>query len=104
MPRWASGLASGVTEENGRWYAASPMGRVEIEMVRRNSFGVLDHDVITSDGIRTHNALRVTPAGNGAVLTFTLLRSPTGTADDFDKDADTVAHDLRALKRLLESR
>ncbi len=27
-------------------------------------------------------------------MTFTLLRSPTATADDFDQDAATVAHDL----------
>lgn len=103
LPLWASGLAAGVTQVDGEWFAASPMGRVRIEMVARNEFRVLDHDVTLPDGTVGHNAFRVTPVGEGSLLTFVVLRSPGAGDDAFDKDAMLVAHDLRTLKTLLET-
>jgi len=104
LPRWASGLARGVHEEGGRWFAASPMGRVEVAMAADNPHGVLDHDVTLPDGRVAHNAFRVTPLGpDASLLSFVVLR-PAG-ADDaaFEADVAHVRRDLRALAGLLES-
>lgn len=103
LPQWASGLARGVTEENGEWFTESPMGRVKVAMAPRNPFGVLDHDVTLPDGSTVHNAMRVTPAGDGSVVAFVLLRLPGVTDDACDADAAHVAKDLAALKALMES-
>jgi len=102
LPRWASGLAAGVSEENGEWIAQSPMGRVIVSMAPRNDFRVLDHDVTLPDGRAVHNAFRVTPAGDGSVLTFVVLRLPGMTSEAFRKDVAHVARDLSALKSIME--
>jgi hypothetical protein len=102
LPRWASGLASGISQENGVWFTQSPMGRVKVAMAPRNEFGVLDHDVSLPNGVTVHNAFRVTPAGEGSILSFVVLRLPEVTAEAFEKDVAHVASDLSALKRLLE--
>lgn len=102
LPRWASGLASGINQENGVWVTESPMGRVQVEMAPRNVFGVLDHDVTLPDGVCVHNAFRVTPAGDGSSVSFVVLRQPDTTAEVFEKDVAHVARDLAALKTLLE--
>jgi hypothetical protein len=102
LPRWASGLSAGVQKENGVWFTQSPMGRVAVAMARKNVFGVLDHDVTLPDGTVVHNAMRVSPAGDGCVLTFLVLRMPGTEAEAFTADIAHVRKDLRALKRLLE--
>lgn len=102
MPEWASGLATGVRREAGAWIAESPMGRLRIDMAPDNGLGVLDHDVTLPDGTVAHNALRVTPAGNGCVVTFVLLRQPGVGDEAFESDAAQVAHDLASLKALAE--
>lgn len=103
MPRWASGLASGIERRGERWFAKSPMGEVEVSMAEANEFGVLDHVVTLPDGTSVHNAFRATPAGTGTVLTFVVLRAPETTRQAFDADAAHVRRDFRALKSLLES-
>ncbi|HEY9237752.1 MAG TPA: hypothetical protein VIP10_02830, partial [Burkholderiaceae bacterium] len=102
LPRWASGLARGVSCERGEWFTESPMGRVKVAMAPRNDFGVLDHDVTLPDGATVHNAFRVTPAGAGSVLSFVVLRQPGVAAEAFESDVAHVARDLAALKALLE--
>jgi hypothetical protein len=102
LPNWASGLASGVHREGGVWYTESPMGRVAVAMAKKNSFGILDHDVTLPDGTVVHNALRVSPCGDGCVLTFVVLRQPGVGAERFAGDVAHVRRDLRALKRVLE--
>jgi hypothetical protein len=102
LPLWASGLAAGVHQENGEWFTESPMGRVKVEMAPRNAFRVLDHEVTLPDGTRVHNAFRVTPAGDGSLLLFVVLRLQGTTDDAFQKDVAHVAKDLKSLKTLLE--
>ena len=105
LPRWAAGLAQAeVVREGDTLFVESPMGRVEVRFVERNRFGVLDHDVTLPDGTTVHNAFRVTPAGGGAVLTFTLVRQPGVGDDAFERDAAHVAKDLGTLKALMERR
>lgn len=102
LPQWASGLASGIEQEKGEWFTSSPMGRVKVAMAPPNAFGVLDHDVTLPDGQTVHNALRVSPAGEGSVLTFVVLRLPGVEDEDFRNDVAHVARDLKSLKALLE--
>lgn len=103
LPRWAGGLASSVRRDGDRWFADSPMGRIRIDMAPRNDFGVLDHDVTDPAGRTFHNAMRVTPSGDGCVLSFTVLRMPEMTDADFERDCATVRDDLRAIGKLLAS-
>ncbi|MBW8893021.1 MAG: hypothetical protein JF617_13095 [Burkholderiales bacterium] len=80
------------------------MGRIQIRMAPRNEFGVLDHDVTTSDGVTTHNAFRVTPVDAGSVLTFVVLRMAGASDEAFEQDVAHVLKDLRALKTLMEEK
>jgi hypothetical protein len=102
LPRWASGLAKGIEQRGGEWLADSPMGQVKVTMAPANSFGVLDHEVTLPDGVSVHNALRVTPCGDGSLLTFVVLRSAGASQESFDADVAHVRQDLLALKQLLE--
>ncbi|TAK83770.1 MAG: SRPBCC family protein [Aquabacterium sp.] len=104
LPQWASGLAAGVQQRDGVWYTESPMGHVRLDMAPKNAFRVLDHDVTLPDGTVVHNALRVTPAGDGSLLSFVVLRLPGTTDEAFEQDVAHVQRDLQALASLLESR
>lgn len=101
LPNWAAGLARGVFVEEGRWLADSPMGRIEIRFAAPNEFGVLDHEVITSDGTATYNPMRVMPADGGSEVIFSVRRRGM-SEDEFDRDAAAVQADLRELARILE--
>ena len=104
LPLWASGLAQGIEQRDGKWFANSPMGEVEVRMAPANAFGVLDHDVTLPNGIKVHNAFRVTPCGEGSLLTFVVLRLPGVSQQAFDADVAHVRRDLAALKQLLEQK
>ena len=103
LPKWASGLAAGITRENGEWFTESPMGRVKVSMAPENPYRVLDHDVKLPNGQSVHNAFRITPIGDGSLLTFVVLRMPGTSKGDFANDVAHVASDLKALKTLLET-
>ena len=78
------------------------MGRVKVERSGRNDFRVLDQDVTLPSGVRVHNAFRVTPATHHSVLAFVVLRLRGTGTEDFSRDVDHVASDLRKLRTLLE--
>ena len=103
MPRWAAGLVTRIRQEDGAWFADAPGGRIKIAMAPRNQFGVLDHDVTVPDGVTTHNAMRVTPVGDGSLLAFVVLRMPEATDAAFEGDCALVAQDLKTLGTLVES-
>lgn len=103
MPRWASGLSSGLTRDGDEWIAPGPLGNARVRFAAGNEFGVVDHLVILEDGLRVHNALRVVPNGDGAEVMFTLLRQPGMTDEQFAADAQWVEKDLATLKFILES-
>jgi hypothetical protein len=102
LPRWASGLGGSIRNVGGEWIADGPMGPVKVRIAAPNEFGVLDHDVVLPSGTTVHNPMRVVPNGTGSEVTFTLLRSPEATEEQFDRDAEWVEKDLRTLKDLLE--
>lgn len=104
LPKWASGLAAGVWQDDGEWYADAPMGRVKVRMTGQNPFGVLDHDVTLPDGTLVRNAFRVSPNKDGCDAVFVVHRTEGVDRDAFERDVAHVAADLQALKRLLEQR
>ena len=101
LPQWASGLAAGIRQQDGEWLADSPMGTVKVRMAPPNPFGVLDHDVTLPDGTTVHNAFRVTPCGEGSLLSFVVLRFEGTSQAGFDADVAHVRRDLEALSHLL---
>ncbi len=103
LPRWAAGLARSVVRKEGdEWVAESPMGEVRIRFAEKNPYGVLDHDVRLESGVAVHNPMRVVPNGDGSEFTFTLIRRPGMSDEQFAQDKAAVEKDLRTLKELLE--
>lgn len=102
LPQWAAGLVASLRHENGAWFTDTPGGRITIAMAPRNELGVLDHDVTMPDGVTTHNAMRVTPVGDGSLLAFVVLRMPEATDAEFERDCTLVTQDLRTLGALVE--
>ncbi len=102
LPQWASGLAAGIRQEQGRWLAESPMGTVEVRFAPRNDFGVLDHDVVLPSGQVVYNALRVMPNRDGSEVAFTVFRTDDLDAAAFEGAVAHVRQDLDTLKALLE--
>lgn len=104
MPRWASGLASGLRRDGDDWIGdGGPIGDIRIRFAPDNPFGVIDHTVRLSDGAVVINALRVTPNHDGAEVSFIVVRQPDQDDAAFAADADHVLRDLLTLKALLEA-
>jgi hypothetical protein len=100
LPRWASGLSSGIRNEDGHWLADSPMGTVEVRFTGPVDLGILDHDVTLPDGSVTHNPFRVIPNDAGSEVVFLLFRKPGVTDEEFKNDAATIRADLDRLAAL----
>ncbi|MCZ7463879.1 SRPBCC family protein [Rhizobium rhizogenes] len=104
MPRWAAGLGGGLKPDGNDWIAdGGPLGEVRVNFAPANEFGVIDHVVTLPDGLKVYNALRVTPNGSGAEVSFTLLRLNGMTDEEFEQDASAITADLETLKSLLEA-
>ncbi len=104
LPAWASGLSgSKIHQEGEDWISDSPMGRVKIRFAPKNSFGIVDHDVTLASGETFANPFRVIANRDGSELTFALFRQPEMSDADYERDAKTIASDLAAVKKILES-
>lgn len=103
LPRWAAGLGGSVEEGDGVLVAEGPMGRVTVRFAPTNDYGVLDHDVELPSGVTVHNPLRVLAHPAGAEVVFTLRRLDGVSAEEFERDASTVAADLARLRELAEA-
>ncbi|KQU47166.1 polyketide cyclase [Rhodococcus sp. Leaf278] len=103
LPTWAAGLAnSPVTIDGDRLIAESPMGSVTVRFVPRNDLGVLDHDVTLPSGTVVNNPVRVLSHPNGAEILFT-VRQIELSDEEFERDLDMVAEDLKRLAEVLEA-
>jgi hypothetical protein len=102
LPNWAAGLSGSIEQRDGRWFADSPMGEIEVVFVPDNPHFVLDHDVTLSDGTTFNNPMRVIAHAAGCELVFTLRRQAERPEDDYEADAQAIRADLATLKRLLE--
>lgn len=103
LSRWASGLGAAVDEGGGTLVVDGPLGRVAVRFAPRNDYGVLDHDVELPSGETVHNPLRVLAHPAGAEVVFTLRRLDGVSADEYERDASTVAADLETLRSLAEA-
>jgi hypothetical protein len=102
LPSWAGGLSGSIKKVNGDWIAEAPMGTVKVKFAEKNKFGILDHDVTLSSGVKFYNPMRVFPNSDGSELVFTLYRHPGMSEQKFTDDAELVEKDLMRLKTLLE--
>lgn len=105
LPAWASGLAGAeVVRDGEQWVTDSPMGRVSFSFAPPNDFGVLDHDVTLPSGQVVFNPVRAIRDGDECDVVFTLRQAPSVSDAELERDAATVAADLRTLKSVVESR
>jgi hypothetical protein len=102
LPNWAAGLSGSIEQRDGRWFAESPMGEIEVIFVPENPYFVLDHDVRLSDGTMFNNPMRVIDYDTGCEVVFTLRRQAGRPEDEYEADAKAIRTDLATLKRLLE--
>ena len=102
LPNWAAGLSGSIEQRDGRWFAESPMGEIEVSFVPENPYFVLDHDVTLSDGTTFNNPMRVIAHDTGCEVVFTLRRQADRPEDDYEADAAAIRRDLATLKQLLQ--
>lgn len=102
MPFWASGLASGLTQDGDDWIAEGMLGTARVRFAPHNDFGVIDHWVTLESDLQVYNALRVVPNGDGCEIMFTVLQLPGMEEAQFAADAAHVMRDLKTLKELME--
>jgi hypothetical protein len=106
LPDWASGLArSALVPHGDHWTATTPEnGNVRMRFAPPNEFGVLDHWVAPEGVPEVYLPFRVIGvAPDACELQFTLLRQPHMDDAAFERDAQWIARDLKALQRLLEA-
>jgi hypothetical protein len=103
LPHWASGIGDSIELVDGDWVVESPAGRMLIAFADPNPFGVLDHMVTMNTGEKFYNPMRVIEHGDGSEVIFSLRRAPGQDDEAFETDAATIAADLEALRRILES-
>ena len=102
FPKWLAFATSISKKSDLVWVAQTNLGTIEIEMIPKNEFGIVDHKVKLPDGNVLYNPLRVIKNGNGSEVVFTLFRDPNKTEEEFENDAQLVKADLKTLKRILE--
>nr|WP_040510973.1 polyketide cyclase [Gordonia soli] len=102
LPRWAAGLASGVSRRGDLLVVDSPMGEVAVRFAPTNDYGILDHDVTLPSGEVVANPLRILPHPDGAEAIFT-VRQRDMSDDDFAADCAAVRRDLESLRSAVES-
>jgi hypothetical protein len=103
LSSWAAGLSRGELSRDGDTLTVdSPMGRVTVEFVARNEFGVLDHDVTLPSGTIVTNPVRVLRHPDGSEVIFTVRRIEL-TEEQFEADIRTVEADLDRLRTILEA-
>ncbi|MGO4447492.1 SRPBCC family protein [Phyllobacterium sp. TAF24] len=103
LPKWASGLATGLQKFGDEWLADGPTGKLRIRFSPPNDYGVLDHWVVTETGEEVYAPMRVIPNNDGCEVSFTLFRMPDMSDGKFAEDAAWVLRDLKALKAVLET-
>ena len=104
FPRWASGLSTSLHKESDGWRAETPVGEARVRFSEPNTLGVLDHWVDLPGQQQIYIPLRMVAQGDETVVSLTLLRQPSMSDADFERDAHHVERDLAALKALLEAR
>ncbi len=103
LPKWAPAFCLSAKQSKDGWLVETPQGPVTIRLAPKNSFGVVDHDVIPAQGSAVHVPMRVIPNGSGTEVLFTLLKTPEMSDERFNEDMRLVQQDLATLKKVLET-
>jgi hypothetical protein len=101
LPKWATGLSAGISEESGVVFSDSPMGKVRLRFSAGAELGIFDHEVTLPDGKTFQNPMRVLKNDRGSEVVFTLYRLPGVTDAEYEEDAATIAADLDRLAAAL---
>ncbi|HKA84972.1 MAG TPA: hypothetical protein VKD21_13965 [Acidimicrobiales bacterium] len=103
LPRWAIGFAKEVKQGGDLGYVVTTgQGEVALGVATDAHLGVVDFHMTDPSGAEAVAHSRVLPRGDGAEYVFTQFQAP-GMADAvFDGQVAALAHELVALKALLE--
>jgi hypothetical protein len=102
FPVWVEFIKSMRKETENVWFAETDIGKLKIDFVPKNEFGIIDHLVKLPDGSTVNNPMRVVENGKGSELIFTLFWMPDRTEEEFNQDAKLVETDLKKIKQILE--
>lgn len=103
LSEWATTFSFSVKKsELGEWIVETPEGEMKIEYVEKNEFGVADHYVITPQGKKIYNPMRVFPNSTGCEVIFTIFQVSGMSDVKFLEDAKLVERDLKSLKDVME--
>lgn len=102
LPRWATTFCKSVKKKKGKWWIETSLGTMEIQIVKKNPLGVLDHILFPQAGAAIYVPMRVVANGQGSEVIFTLFRAPNMSNKRFTDDITLVNRDLRTLKNLME--
>lgn len=103
FPKWAIGLGTLTGKTGDEWIAESPAGSVKVRFTGQNSFGILDHYVMTESGTEIYVPMRAISNGTGSEVTLVLFRLPDTPDEQYAEDARLMEKDLATLKHLLEA-
>lgn len=103
LPAWAAGLGRSVKRSAEGWLVETESGWVRIRFAPPNEFGILDHYVTLPGDPEVLVPMRVMPNGTGSEVIFTVFQPPEMSDAQFAEDVALVEHDLRTLKRVMET-
>jgi hypothetical protein len=101
FPKWVAFIKS-MTKQEDIWIGKTDAGEIKIKFAPVNDFGIIDHEVTLSNGETVYVPMRAIANNKGCEFTFTLLRMPNRTDQEFNDDAKAVTADLQKLKEILE--
>lgn len=105
LSEWATAFTFSVKRsDSGEWNVDTPDGEMTIKYVEKNEFGVADHYVITPQGQKVYNPMRVLANGTGCEVTFTIFQVDGMSDAQFLEDMKLVERDLVNLKKVMEKR
>ena len=103
LPRWAIGFAQDVMQGGDLGYVVTTgQGEVGLRVATDANLGVVDFHMRDPGGANAIAHSRVLPRGDGAEYVFTQFQAPGMTDAVFDGQVAALAHELVALKALLE--
>jgi len=102
LPRWAVGFAKAVRRDGDRWVVTTGTGEVTVHVRADPASGVVDFVMKPAPGVEVTASSRVLARGAAAEYVFTQVQPPGMPDEVFARSAAAVAHELTALKALLE--
>jgi hypothetical protein len=102
LPRWAVGFAKAVRRDADGWLVVTSSREIPVRVRADPASGVVDFVMRPEPGLEVTAWSRVLARGAGAEYVFTQVQPPGMPPDAFERSAAAVAHELAALKALLE--